>query len=53
MTFDKKAKGMNALTEVNHYDEVNECFIMNDGSMFDIIKIRGHDLLNSDEDKIL
>lgn len=53
MTFDKKAKGINALTEINHYDEVNECFVMNDGSMLDIIKIRGHDLLNSDEDKIL
>lgn len=53
MTSDKKSKGMNNLTEMNHYDDINECFVMNDGTFFDIIKIRGHDLLNSDEDKIL
>lgn len=53
MKSDKRISGMNSLTGINHYDDINECFVMNDGTFLDIIKIRGHDLLNSDEDKIL
>ena len=53
MGVDRKTKRINDLIRINHYDDVNECFVMNDGSFLDIIKIRGHDLLNSDEDKIL
>lgn len=53
MKSDKRMSGINSLTGINHYDDINECFVMNDGTFLDIIKIRGHDLLNSDEDKIL
>lgn len=53
MISDKKIKQLNDLTGINDYDDVNECFIMNDGSYLDIIKIRSHDLLNNDEDKVL
>lgn len=51
--FDKSADNMNKLTDIRDYDDINECFIMNDGKYLDIIKIKGHDLLNSDEDQIL
>lgn len=49
MTSDK-TKQTNDLTGIREYDAVNECFVMNDGSYMDIIKIRCHDLENSDPD---
>lgn len=47
------ADNMNRLIGIKDYDDVNECFVCNDDSYLDIIKIRGHDLLNSDEDMII
>lgn len=49
---DKATKGMRELIGIKDYDEVNECFVMTDGSLLDILKLRGHDLLNSDMDKV-
>ena len=53
MASDKSVNLMNKLLNIKKYDEINECFVMNDGTFLDIIKIRSHDLLNSDEDKVL
>lgn len=47
------ADNMNKLTGIKDYDDINECFVNNDGSYMDIIKIIGHDLLNNDEDQII
>lgn len=52
MKQNRKLHGMYELTDIKDYDEVLECFVMKEGLM-DIIKIRGHDLINSDEDKVL
>ena len=49
---DKGIKGMKDLIGIKDYDDVNNCFVMTDGSLLDILKIRGHDLLNSDMDKV-
>lgn len=46
-------KKMNILLEIKDYDNVNQCFIMNDGTYFDILKLRCRDLLNADEDSIV
>jgi len=53
MKLDKKGNSMHQLLQISEYDDVNECFVKADGTVFDIIKVRGHDLLNSDEDKVL
>ena len=47
-----KTHTINDLTGINHYDKVLDCFVMNDGSYIDILKIRGHDLLNTDQDQV-
>ena len=44
---------MKKLTGIIDYDDVNKCFVKDDGSYFDIIKLPGQDLLNSDEDTTL
>lgn len=53
MKSDRNANLMYKLLGIKGYDDVNECFVMEDGTFLDMIKIRAHDLLNSDEDKIL
>lgn len=47
------SKKMFELTGIRDYDDINECFVMADGSYFDIIKIKCHDLLNSDEETVV
>lgn len=49
MTQDKTRK-MYDLIEIRSYDAVNDCFVMKDQTYMDIIKIRCHDLENSDPD---
>lgn len=53
-TWSRKENGhtINDLTGINHYDKVLNCFITNDETYIDILKIRGHDLLNTDQDKV-